>query len=167
MSTIGKRWGGRTRPISCSHTVHARRAPEIVAPHEPALQQVRPELGDIGLAELGRAGVFDVDEGAVEEVVVAAAAHDEMFGVAFPLAVDADCGLRELGKANAEVDVRARVVRAPPLSAGFAIGAGIHQTAEVKPAVLEGARSEARRLAAPSPPHVAVRPDLRVRRRCD
>ena len=162
MSTIGKRSGGSTRPISLLPHCPRARAPEVVAPHEAALQQVRPELRDVGVAELGGAGVFDVDERAVEEIVVAAAAHDEIFGIAF--AVDADGGLRELGESNAEVDVGAGIVGAPALAAGFAVGARVHQTAEVKLAVLEGASSEAGRLAAPAPPHVAARPDLRVRR---
>src|SRR5688572_1621447 len=98
----------------------------------------------------------------MENTVVAAAAHDEIFGI--PFAVGADRRFRELSDANAEVDVRAGVVGAPALTAGFPIRAGVHQAAEVKPAVLESASGEARRLTAEASPHVIARPDLRVRR---
>ena len=110
------------------------RSPEVVAPHEAAFEEVLSESYDVRVGELGGACILDVHERAVEEIVVAAAAHDEIFRIA--LAVGADRGLRELGEADAEVRVGAGVIRAPALAAGFSICAGVHQTAEVKPAVL-------------------------------
>src|SRR5687768_181718 len=93
------------------------RTPEVVAPHEPTFEQVLSQLVDICIAELGCSGVFDVHERAVEKVIVAAGADDEVFGTAFTIC--ADGGLRELCETDAEVDVGARVVSTPPLAALF------------------------------------------------
>ena len=72
-------------------------------------------MSHVFVREFGGAGVFDVHERAMEDIVVAAAAHDEVFGVAF--AVDADGRLGELGESDAEVDIGAGIVGAPPLAA--------------------------------------------------
>ena len=129
---------------------------------KPPFQQVLSELHDVGVAELRGAGVLDVHERTVEEIVVAAAADDEILGIAFT--VSADGGLRELGEADAEVDVGAGIVGAPALTASFSVRAGVHETAEVEPAVFESAGGEAGRLAAPPSATCLARPDLRVGR---
>ena len=68
-----------------------------------------------------------------KSAIIAAAADDEVLGIAFT--VLADCSFGELGEPDAEVDVGARIVGAPSLSAVFARGAGIHETAEMELAV--------------------------------
>ena len=100
-----------------------------------------------------------MNERTTEQIVVVAAANDEVLRI--PFTVPADGGFRELGESNAEVDVGAGIVGAPTLTASFSENALVHEAAEMELAVSDGRGRKARRLAAPATPHVG--PDLTVR----
>ena len=108
--------------------------------------------------EAGGAGVLHERERALEQCVVGQS-YDHGVRYRFLAVVGhLHSDLRQFGQADAEVDVGARVVRAPPLL--FAPVAAEHDPAEVEAAIVGRARREFRRRVA-----VEARPDAVLRGR--
>src|SRR5262245_35151054 len=122
------RWRQHTRDLR--HPLLPRiGAPEVVHPHESALEEVLAERLDLALVERHGADVLHMQVRTLKQRLVGKP-HGEVVG---PSAVlHADARARQLGQTNREIQISVGIIGAPALSAGFGASTGVDGTAEVE-----------------------------------
>ncbi len=135
--------------------VPGKRAVIVRDEQEDPLQQVLPQARQLDLAEARRARILHEDERTLEERLVGEADDDGVRHFFLAIVRHPDAHLGQFGEPDTEVDVGARIVRAPALL--LAAVAGEHDAAEVEAAVERGGLSESRP-AAGCPPCPRVTP---------
>ena len=114
-STMGYWLRGSTRPISSSNCSFRQRAVIVGDEQEPAFQQVLPQPLHLELAEPRRSGILHERERTLKQPIVGQPDDDCIGNLLSAVRNDLDANLRQLGEPHAEIDVCARVIRAPPL----------------------------------------------------